>query len=293
MQSYRGAVLFVDMLGFGALTGTESKLSLGEEQCKPWRIDHSQKFANQLLAAQILLAFRQALLRTKKSFGNVQFAQLSDCAFVWSKNIRAVADAGRHLMHETVSLGLLCRGGLAVGEIHEPNKVNHALGAYVVGNAVTRAVGFERMGKGTRIFTDLETAQQILEVRPKETFQPLIDPLTGNAVDEWMWYMPTESLPDEPDDHELRQVVGRLVRCHTMLRYSPKFSWSATTLEGLRQIACSVVAVSDAMVKISGQERYRFSVEYLLQPIPARSIHTRKRIQEQFTEEIVAAIRGE
>ena len=289
MKSYRGAVLFVDMLGFGALT--EGKLSLGAEECKPWSVEQSGEFVNQLLAAQILLTFRRALLRAKNAFGTVKIAQLSDCAFVWSNDIGAVADAGRHLMHDAVSFGLLCRGGLAVGEIHEPNKVNHALGAYVVGNAVTRAVGFERMGKGTRIFTDQETALHILEARPKETFQPLIDPLTGNAVDEWMWYMPVESLQDEQDLDVLRQVVERLVRSHTMLRYSPKLSWSATTLEGRRQIACSIVAVSDAMVKISGREEYRFSVEHLLQPGPGRSVRIRKRIAEQFREEILAALK--
>lgn len=290
MKSYQGAVLFVDMLGLSVLTRGQLKLSTNE--CGPWKIDAEEDVPHQLLAAQIILAFRRALIRTKKAFGTVRVAQLSDCAFLWSPHVAAVADAGRHLMHEAALLGLLCRGGLATGDIHEPNKVNHSLGAFIVGDAVTRAVTYESMGKGMRVFTDQETAGQVMAVRPSQTFQPLVNPMSGDTVDEWLWYEPRQSLREERDVTVLRKEVERLVGCHTMLRYSPKLAWSATTPEGRRQLACSIVAVSDAMERLSGRTgAYLFSVEHLLHANQVRSDGARRGTQQKFVDELMSAIR--
>jgi hypothetical protein len=285
MRSFQGAVLFADMLGFSALT--RGKLKLGAEECEPWKVDPKGDFPHQLLAAKILLAFRKVLTQTKKTFNGVNVAQLSDCAFLWSTDVGAIVDAGRYLMHEAALRGLLCRGGLAFGDVHEPDKVNRSLGAFIVGDAVTRAATYETVGKGMRIFTDPETAHRVMAVRPTEDFQPLINPLTGEAFDEWRWYaMRPERTVTSP-----RKELERLVGCHTMLRYSPKLSWSATTPEGCRQIACSVAALSDVMEQLSGNSgTYRFSVEYLLGTSHGRSDGVRKRIQNEFVSELLEAV---
>lgn len=289
MRSFEGAVLFVDMLGFSALT--RGKLSLGTEECEPWKVDAEGNFHHQLLAAKFLLAFRKALTQTKKTFDGVRVAQLSDCAFLWSTDVGAIVDAGRYLMHEAALMGLLCRGGLAFGDVHEPDKVNHSLGAFIVGDAVTRAATYETVGKGMRVFTDPKTAERVMAVRPTEKFQPLINPLTGDTFDEWRWYAPSQSLRSERNMTRLRKELERLVSCYTMLRYSPKLAWSATTPEGCRQIACSVVAVSDAMEHLSGNSgTYQFSVEYLLGANHGRSDSARQRVQQQFVTELLAAI---
>lgn len=284
MKSYQGAVLFIDMLGFSALT--RGMLSLGEAECEPWKVDATNTARHQLLAAQLLLAFRRTLTRTKNAFERLKIAQLSDCAFLWSGDVGSVTDAGRYLMQEAALLGLLCRGGLAFGDVHEPNKVRHSLDAFIVGDAVTRAATYEAVGKGTRIFTDAETGEHVLKARPNETFQPFINPLTGDVVDEWSWYEPTRQLRYERDPMTIRREVERLAGCHAMLRYSPKLAWSATTAEGRRQIACSVVAVSDAMERLAGQGLYRFSVEHLLLGNVPRSERTRERVQSEFVDEI-------
>lgn len=289
MKSYQGGVLFIDMLGFSALT--KGQLTLGAVECEPWKVDPDGPFPHQLIAARILLAFRRALVRTKNAFKEVKVAQLSDSAFLWSKDVGALADAGRHLMHEAALMGLLCRGGLAIGGIHEPDKVNNSLGAFIVGDAVTHAVALESKGKGMRIFTDQETARLVLKARPTEVFNPLIDPLSGNTIDEWKWYVPSQPLPQDRDSNKLVSGVRSLVGCHTTLRYSPKLSWSATTSEGRRQIACSVVAVSDAMERMSGGSgKFDFSVEHLMLANSRRSEQTRQRIQKEFVEELLMAI---
>jgi hypothetical protein len=138
MKSYQGAVLFVDMLGFSILT--RGQLNLSAVECEPWKVDPDGQFPHQLIGARILLAFRRALMRTKNAFKAVKVAQLSDSAFLWSKDVGALTDAGRYVMHEAAFMGLLCRGGLAIGGVHEPNKVNNSLGAFVVGDAATLAV---------------------------------------------------------------------------------------------------------------------------------------------------------
>lgn len=290
MRSFQGAVLFVDMLGFSALT--RGKLSLGTKECEPWKVDPEGDFPHQLLAAKILLAFRKALTQTKTTFEGVRVAQLSDCAFLWSTDVSAVVDAGRYLMHEAALTGLLCRGGLAFGNVHEPDKVNHFLGAFIVGDAVTRAATYETLGKGMRIFTDQETAERVMAVRHTENFQPLINPLTGDTFDEWRWYLPSQLLRFERNMKRLRKELERLVGCYTMLRYSPRLAWSATTPEGCRQIACSVVAVSDAMEYLSGNSgTYQFSVKHLLGANQRRSDIVRQQIQQRFVNELLATIR--
>lgn len=289
MKSYQGGVLFIDMLGFGALTN--GHLTLGAVECEPWKVDPSGAFPHQLIAAQVLLAFRRALMRTMNAYKTVRVAQLSDAAFLWSKDIGALADAGRYVMHEAAAMGLLCRGGLAVGGVHEPNKANNSLGAFIVGDAVTRAVSHEGKGKGMRIFTDQDTVRHVLKARPDEVFTPLIDPLSGITIDEWQWYVPSPSLQQEHDNNNLHSRVKSLVACHTMFRYSPKLSWSATTSEGRRQIACSVVAVSDAMERLSGNKgNFAFSIEHLMLANQVRSERTRQRVQETFVQELLRAI---
>jgi hypothetical protein len=289
MKSYQGGVLFIDMLGFSALTN--GHLTLGAVECEPWKVDPNRPFPHQLIAARILLAFRKSLMRTKNAFKAVKVAQLSDAAFLWSKDVGALADAGRYVMHEAALMGLLCRGGLAIGGVHEPNKVNNSLGAFIVGDAVTHAVAHEGKGKGMRIFTDQETARHVLKVRPAEIFSPLVDPLSGITIDEWQWYVPSPSLGQERDSNKLRSGVESLVGCHTMLRYSPKLSWSSSTSEGRRQIACSVVAVSDAMERLSGNRgNFGFSVEHLMLANQERSERTRQRIHQEFVEELLMAV---
>ncbi|WP_434577971.1 hypothetical protein J3P95_07750 [Pseudomonas sp. Z5-35] len=293
MRSFQGAVLFVDMLGFSALT--RGRLKLTESEYLPWKIKPEGNFPHQLLAAQILLAFRKVLMRTGRRFKSVKLAQLSDCAFLWSEDLGAVTDAGRFLMHEAIGTGLLCRGGLAYGDIHEPNKIDRSIGAFIVGDAVTRAATYETLGKGMRVFTDADTAAEILLKRPGESFQGLVNPLVGETVDEWLWYAPDPSLDSTRDLLGLNAVVNQLVSCHTMLRYSPRLAWNAVSPEGCRQLACSIVAISDSMQKLSqGYGDYQFTVEYLMGAMQIRKDAVRERVHKQFSRELLemATYRG-
>lgn len=289
MRSFQGAVLFIDMLGFSALT--RGKLPLDKEELEPWKVDSNKESPHQLLAAKILISFRKVLMQIKHEFSKIKVAQLSDCAFLWSNDVGLIADAGRNLMHKAALMGLLCRGGLAFGNIIEPDKVNHSLGAFIVGDAVTKAVSYEAMGKGMRIFTDSDAVHYILKNRPAEKFNELVNPLTGHIVDEWQWYAPNHSQLSGKNDTQLLDELNRIVSHHTMLRYSPKLAWSASTPEGRQHIACSIVAVSDAMYSISGNpNQFLFTVEQFLCNNQSRSDRLRNRIQQEFVNELLGII---
>src|SRR3569833_609009 len=131
-----GEVIFVDILGMSALTN--NKISLTNEDYSFWLDQHGKKYTDQYLAASILAEFRQILIELKKNFKFVTVSQLSDCAFVWSKNITAVVLFASQFMNIAISRGLLCRGGMTYGEIIKTNQ-NHQLGRFIVGKAVTDA----------------------------------------------------------------------------------------------------------------------------------------------------------
>lgn len=137
------------------------------------------------------------------------------------------------------------------------------------------------------------TATRVMKARPNERFQPLLNPLTGVNVDEWKWYAPNPQMLSRQRKSRLRQELERVVGCHTTLRFSPKLSWSATTEEGKRQIACSVAAVSDALEQLSGNsEEYKYSVESLLLSDSGRSDAVCLKIQKKFVEELFDYMQG-
>lgn len=246
MKQYTGAVLFVDMLGIGALT--QRKIKLSDEEYAPWKVDSASKEPHQLLAARLLLQFRRSLTHTKKACALVQVAQLSDCAFLWSSDPAAVVEATRELMWNTTRAGLLCRAGLAFGQIVEPDRVNRNLGQFILGDAVTKAVELESSGKGVRVFCNNEIARKILASYQFENnpFAPLRNPLDGTVVEEFRWYMlhqPITPNGENQADNDRKAAIG-LIELLTILKYSPRLNWNACSQPGLLQIACSVEAVS-------------------------------------------------
>ncbi|WP_304343884.1 hypothetical protein [Chryseobacterium koreense] len=153
INKIQGAVFFVDILGFGELT--QKKITLKNEDFSAWLDQYSLEYENQNLAASILAKFREILLKVDEKFEDVTTSQLSDCAFVWSKNIKEVIISANNIMSECISNGVLCRGGLSYGEIIETSQ-NHKLGRFILGDAVTNAVKLEGIAKGCRIMIHQE-----------------------------------------------------------------------------------------------------------------------------------------
>lgn len=289
MKQYSGAVLFIDMLGIGALT--RGKIPLSEAEYAPWSVAAANSGRHHVLGAKLLMQFRRSLLHTQKTWAAVKVAQLTDCAFLWSPDAVAVINAAREVMWHTMRAGLLCRAGLAYGQIVEPDKVNRSLGQFILGDAVTRAVGLEGSGKGARVFCDREVAHEALK-RCRfhhEPFAPLKNPLDGSVVDEFRWYM----LPAlvEKHSYETQAPLGAalaLVELLTILRYSPRLNWNSLSGEGRLQVACTIEAVSKMIPTYVPSDDYTFTVEHLMETgaEARRSEELQARIKKQFGEEI-------
>jgi class 3 adenylate cyclase len=237
MKQYSGAVLFIDMLGIGALT--RGSIPLRESEYIPWNVAAAEVGRHHVLGAKLLMQFRRSLLHTQKTWPAVKVAQLSDCAFLWSPDPISIINAAREVMWHVTRAGLLCRAGLAYGQIVEPDKVNKSLGQFVLGDAVTRAVGFEGSGKGARVFCDENIAHEVLKRYHfrHEPFAPLKNPLDGSVIDEFRWYM----LPNPIENHNYKTQAPipaalALVELLTTLRYSPRLNWNSLSVEGRLQV---------------------------------------------------------
>lgn len=292
MKQYDGAVLFIDMLGIGALT--RGKIPLSEAEYAPWSVVAAETGRHHILGAKLLMQFRRSLLHSAKIWKAVKVAQLSDCAFLWSQDPVAVINIAREVMWHATRAGLLCRAGLAYGQIVEPDKVNRSLGQFILGDAVTRAVGFEGSGKGARVFCDSEVAHEVLKRCSfrHEPFAPLRNPLDGIVIDEFRWYMLPATV--EKHNYEMQASFGSalaLLELITTLRYSPRLNWNCLSHEGRIQVACSIEAVSKMIPTYVPSEDYSFTVQQLMLCEMRRSKELQAKIRKQFVKEISSLLR--
>ncbi|NDV47932.1 hypothetical protein D0T49_12845 [Paludibacter sp. 221] len=250
LQKKNGAVFFVDILGFAALT--QNKIDLDDKDYAAWNIPgHLGKHDNQLLAATILVEFRKILLDFQASFPSVTIAQLSDCAFVWSENIRDVIIVACNLMRKCVKEGILCRGGLSCGEIIETSQ-NNNIGRLILGEAVSNAARLEQCGaKGMRIMMNDEVPRALHDYdekfynRMEVLFQPFENPLDYKIYDELKWYyIPdmNENMPElrNVDKNYMIDATCERIKLAGHLRLHPKFSWNAKNSEGQNQLISSI-----------------------------------------------------
>ncbi|GAA4341162.1 hypothetical protein GCM10023149_53190 [Mucilaginibacter gynuensis] len=241
LRTYNGAVLFIDILGFGALTNNQIPLS--DEDMDAWLHGSPHNHNHQFLAATLLVEFRSLLQRLQLQFPDVKIAQLSDCFFAWSPQIEYVVKFAHTYMIEAIKIGLLSRGGMAQGQIIETER-NHSLGRLILGQAVTTAVALEKPCKGARILIDVDLSIKLYEENQAfhttmyEMFQPFESPLDYQVYDEFQWYL-TDRLDDLPDygirqcspEDKLSFTKHRLKLVNHLI-FDPKFGWNARTSQG-------------------------------------------------------------
>jgi len=263
MRHYKGGVFFVDVLGVNALT--RKRLTLSEANYSAHGLTKSKRQTEHYLGAQLLIKFRKILSQIQKKRKRVQVAQLSDCAFLWSSDLLELLNAAREFMWESTRNGLLSRGGIAYGDIIQPDKVNTSVGRFVLGEAATKAVELEKRGKGCRIFCDNDLPCKILDnsIHRCPPFVCLKNPIDCSIVDEFRWYLfPDEIKKDVTLDKETSAVAIMELIC--MLRHSPQFGWNVASHEGEVQIASSVETLSSCVNLFSKQLDYKISSETLI-----------------------------
>lgn len=249
IEKYNGAVLYVDILGISALTNGIIKLK--REDYEPWLNGSRRQYKNQYLGAALLSEFRKILTQLDEEYSDITITQLSDCAFIWSKNVTDVIIAASKFMHRSIFMGLLCRGGMSYGEIIETSQ-SHKLGRFILGDAVTTAAKLESRSKGCRILINQNIPQRLWEENKhlsdniSEMFKPFTNPIDYSIFDEFKWYLAPSlnknnevnvnraSFTERVGFTKQRLVLGNIVRS------SPKFSWNAKNAEGLQQLNASV-----------------------------------------------------
>lgn len=284
-----GAVFFVDILGFGALT--QNQINLSPEDFSPWLDKYHQQHDNQVLAAAILAEFREILIDLDETY-SVTISQLSDCAFIWSENIKDVILVANNIMSRCIDSGILCRGGLSYGEIIETNQ-NHSLGRFILGKAVTEAVKLEGIAKGCRIMINDEVPGHLYEQDRKFSnrifplFQPFVNPLDYVTYDEFKWYcvpFMTENVPELsiiPKEEKSLLTFNRLMLA-VKVRVHPKYSWNSKN-QGLIHIRASISFLSaseDEPLKIN----HNFDWTDI---IGIRSIESVGKFENHLTKEII------
>lgn len=280
MKQYQGAVFFVDMLGVGALT--QNQVTLGENDYHAWGMGASSTPSANLFCGQLLTEFRSCLAAIRASHKQVKIAQLSDCAYIWSENVIAVLDAARAFMWRSVSVGLLSRGGISYGEIVEPNKINRAIGQFILGSAVTRAVGLEKAGKGCRIFIDNIIHEHSLGLH-KSPFKhgavkALKNPLDGTVVKEFCWYKTGGNSGDWQSEQHI--AAEKIITLVTQLQYSPRFNWNDVSPQGRIQLACSIDSISEVASDFIGNGNYIFQGEECLLPSRSRQERSAHNLEQ-------------
>lgn len=245
MRSYKGAVFFVDILGFTALTKGQIK-DITDEDYAAWGVTDTSSQPHNFLAATIIVEFRDVLHQLKNRYPKVHVGQLSDCAFIWSDDVMLLIQSLHFVMWTLIQQkGILCRGGVAYGEIVEVENVDYNLGAFIVGDAVTRAAKNEGRLKGPRITMD-ETLPDVLwhslgksaiNVQfAHDIFYPNRSEIDLSVVDEYRWYLCEDSyVPNNSYLSFKDQVELTKKRLHlaNILRFHPRMGWNSRGADGL------------------------------------------------------------
>lgn len=256
MHSYQGAVFFVDILGFSALTkGLVNGIT--DEDYAAWGVRNADNHANSFLAATILVEFRDVLHKLKSRYPNINVGQLSDCAFIWSDDVLMVLQAMHFVMWAMIrDKGILCRGGVAYGEIVDVDNANYNLGAFVVGDAVTRAVKNEGRLKGPRVAMDVTFPDVLWSEKSKsvfinhysvDLFHPNESEIDLTVVDEYRWYLCEDSellTVRNLSFNDCVDLTKKRLQLSNVLRFHPRMGWNSRGAEGLLQLQAGMKSLT-------------------------------------------------
>lgn len=257
MKTYNAAVFFIDILGFSFLTKGQIQ-GITEKDYESWGVDSSVEHPYSYLAATILIEFRDALLSLKNQVPGLNVAQISDCAFIWSADVVELLKGVHKLMWTMVKeKGILCRGGLSYGEIVTIDNSNNELGAFVVGDAVSRAAKNESKLKGPRITMDMEFPRAIwnhsadaksIEYISHDLFHEIQSEINMDVVDEYRWYLCDDefikSQTCPPNYNQRIEVTKKRLTLASVLKFHPKMGWNSRGKDGLVHLQAGVQAIS-------------------------------------------------
>lgn len=280
-----GAVFFVDILGVGALT--QGSIPISKEHFDSHRFSYKNKFSEHQFCAKLLMKFRRILVSATKNRSNVKVAQLSDCAFVWSEDVDAVVNVARDIMWKSLLGGLMCRGGLAYGQIVEPEKVNKQLGMFICGGAVTEAVKLEGQFKGMRVAVSSEVVAKFKNI-PHVIVTPKTNPVDCSVLDELLWFLYPDEITNTFGNSQKsdKQVALDIMKLLAILKHSPKLAWNVSSYLGKIQVAATIDVISEQLVHLYPRLDFRFTAEYVINALDNRGNNKYEKTLKLYKSEI-------
>lgn len=257
MKTYKGAAFYIDILGFSALTQGEVK-DLSEDDYKAWGIESKEERNHHVLAATIIVEFRNVLQALKVHIPNVHIAHISDCAFIWSADVAVLLRAVHYFMWAAVrDKGILCRGGIAYGEIVEVENEDYALGSIVLGDAVTKAAHLEGVLKGPRIAMDVDFPHDVwtyakgincIKSLSPDLFYAISSEIDMAEADEYRWYLCDEAFLAHPaysiSEQERFELTKARLTVFNALKYHPRMGWNTKSDKAIVQLKAGAMAIS-------------------------------------------------
>ena len=298
MNTYRGAAFYIDILGFSALT-QGLVVGLNREDYEAWGINAKEQQNHHVLAATIIVEFRNVLQALKKHIPSIHIAHISDCAFIWSENVVELLRGVRYFMWTAVrDKGILCRGGISYGEIVEVENKDYALGSVVLGDAVTRAVHLESVLKGPRIAMDEEFPHavwtqaksiQCIQALTPDLFYAITNEIDMAEANEYRWYLCDEDFLVNHgysinSDDRFEVTKARLTVFNT-LKYHPRMGWNTKGDKALVQLKAGAMAISkDNLMHV----HHLFDSSIVLTDMRSMTNLERanKRVEEAFYKEV-------
>ncbi|ATH76167.1 hypothetical protein CLM76_00440 [Vreelandella venusta] len=183
--------------------------------------------------------------------------------------------------------GLMCRGGLAYGQIVEPEKVNKQLGMFICGGAVTEAVKLEGKLKGMRVAVSPEVVAEFKNISDNIVV-PKTNPIDCSVFDELLWFLYPEEITNRYSGYHKpeKEVALSIMKLLAILKHSPKLAWNVSSHPGKVQVAATIDVISEQLVKLYPSLDFRFTAEYAIQALGSRGNKKFESVMKLYKSEI-------
>jgi len=247
-----GSVCYIDLLGFSDLT-------------KNPEMKNRQKIILRYIK-NLHKYIKQATENTR-----IRYCILSDSAFLYVENdVNSLLFAVARIFRNCICAGVLLRAGLAYGEY---NFIETAIETNnIFGVAVTKAVAFEKKGKGCRVFTDndLPAESNLMDFNPN-VFKAYKNHSDYSEIDVFEWPLFYQdyytNIKDDNNDRTKRGLKNLLFsNCKILsyLEHSPLFLWNSKSEAGRVHLLATIeyiTNITNELIEVSGLFKNKENIE--------------------------------
>lgn len=234
-----GAVCYIDLLGFSYLTR-----NVNNKKNEPIIRRYIKTFHN---------AVYESLRKTK-----IHHVILSDAIFLYTDTeIDNLLFSLSQIFRTCIMKGVLLRGGMTYGEYDVLS--TKLLGNNIFGSAVTKAVEYEKSGKGCRIFIDSDFPTHCeLFNESSVLFTPYKNFSDYSVLDIFEWPLINKKYVFRLSDSDYKNLPNNNIRelllanhkISDFLGWSPLFKWNDSCIEGTRQVNSTIEYITTLIDKI-------------------------------------------